>query len=272
MLLIVRVFKTKSIMRALTVIISSIFVLIVAVILGFRLLNSWIEFPQVEEQWWGASKLQSAETSKEKEVVVIEEMTRIHFPEEEIEELRNRLKQTRFFRSLEGTHWEYGTNIEDIKKLVKYWKEEFDWRKQEELLNTFKHFTATINGIKVHYLHAKPEIKAEQVIPIVLIHGWPGSFFEFYKIIPLLTSQNSENSFTFEVICPSLPGYIFSEAPHKPGLHPLQMAKIFIKLMARLGHKSYYVQGGDWGSLIARSMGVMDSRLVHSHQMLSQRF
>ena len=107
----------------------------------------------------------------------------------------------------------------------------------------------------------KPAAKVRKVVPIMLVHGWPGSFYEFYKLIPLLTTK-SEDDFSFEVICPSLPGYIFSEAPHKSGLHPLNIAYLFTKLMARLGHREYYVQGGDWGSLVARSMALIDTRYL----------
>ena len=254
-------FKRKiNIMKLFTFIVSSVLVLILAIILGFRLLNSSIEYPVIEDEWWGASQ---QDTTTAWKAVVVEAMSPIRFPVEAIEDLHHRLANTRFFQSLEGTHWEYGTNIEDLKGIVQYWLEEYNWRNQEAMLNSFDHFTATIDGIKVHYVHVKPKTKAPKVIPILLIHGWPGSFYEFYKVIPLLSdSQNSGNEFSFEVICPSLPGYIFSEAPHKPGLHPLQIAKMFTKLMAALGFKSYYVQGGDWGSVIAKSMGVIDSRLV----------
>ena len=118
-----------------------------------------------------------------------------------------------------------------------------------------------IDGIEVHFVHVKPSVKTRKVVPIMLIHGWPGSFFEFYKVIPLFT-EKLEDDFTIEVICPSLPGYIFSEAPHKSGLEVAGMANLFRKLMARLGHSQYYVQGGDWGSAIARAMAHIDSRSV----------
>lgn len=140
-----------------------------------------------------------------------------------------------------------------------YWLNDFKWKDQEAKLNKFKHYTALIDGIKIHYIHTKPATKARKIIPIMLIHGWPGSFFEFYKVIPLLTAK-SENAFCFEVICPSLPGYIFSEAPHKSGLDVLQVANLFQKLMARLGFTEYYLQGGDWGSAISATMALIDSR------------
>ena len=108
-------------------------------------------------------------------------------------------------------------------------------------------------------MHVKSTAKSHRVVPIMLIHGWPGSFYEFYKMIPLLTA-NSKDDFSFEVICPSLPGYTFSEAPHKSGLDVVQIANLFRKLMARLGHTEYYVHGGDWGSGVARALALIDTK------------
>ena len=142
-----------------------------------------------------------------------------------------------------------------------YWLNEFKWKEQEKILNKFKHYFATIDGIKVHYVHVQPATQTRKVVPIMLVHGWPGSFYEFYKLIPLLT-EKSVDDFSFEVICPSLPGYAFSEAPHKSGLNPVHIANLFKKLMARLGHSEYYVQGGDWGHVIARALALIDTRSV----------
>lgn len=90
-----------------------------------------------------------------------------------------------------------------------------------------------------------------------MIHGWPGSVVEFYKIIPMLTTPRPDADFVFEVIAPSLPGYAFSEAPSKPGLHVGHIGLIFNELMSRLGFKQYYIQGGDWGSSIGLSMSIL---------------
>lgn len=97
----------------------------------------------------------------------------------------------------------------------------------------------------------------KSVLPLLLLHGWPGSIREFYELIPLLTTPKANNNFVFEVIAPSLPGYGFSDGAARPGLGPTQMGVIFNELMGRLGHNKYYIQGGDWGSIIGRSMAIL---------------
>ncbi|CAB4036369.1 epoxide hydrolase 1-like, partial [Paramuricea clavata] len=247
-------------MKLLTVIVSSVFVLILAIILGFRAMNTFISPPVATHEWWGPSKEAPASLPNISDIN-IEEMAPIQFEDDKLADLSWRLANTRYFRSLENTNWEYGSNIAELKDFVRYWVDEFKWKEQEKILNNFKHYIATIDGIKIHYVHTKPTTKTRKVVPIMLIHGWPGSFYEFYKVIPLLTAK-SEDDFIFEVICPSLPGYIFSEAPHKSGLDVLHMANLFKKLMARLGHSEYYIQGGDWGSGIARAMAYIDTSHV----------
>ncbi|KAK4020363.1 hypothetical protein OUZ56_002348 [Daphnia magna] len=109
---------------------------------------------------------------------------------------------------------------------------------------------------RIHFIHAKPSkelMKNKKVLPLLLLHGWPGSFIEFTKIIPLLTRETEGYDFVFELVVPSLPGYRFSDPPRKPGLGPAEMGLIFDRLMKRLGYDKYYVQGGDWGSLIVIS-------------------
>ena len=96
-----------------------------------------------------------------------------------------------------------------------------------------------------------------EVIPLVVLHGWPGSVREFYDLIPLLTTPRKDINFVFEVIAPSLPGYGFSEGAHRPGMGAAQIGVVIHKLMQRLGFQSYYVQGGDWGSIIGRNMALL---------------
>ncbi|XP_028405820.1 epoxide hydrolase 1-like [Dendronephthya gigantea] len=244
-------------MKTFAVIVTSFLVLLLAIILGFRALNTYITPPVATNQWWGPSD-EAPATPPLIDDIHIEELPAIQFEDEKLEDLKKRLSNARYFRALENTNWSYGSNTQELKEFVRYWLNEFKWREQEKRINQFKHYTATIDGIEIHYIHVKPQMQTRKVIPIMLIHGWPGSFYEFYKAIPLLTGR-SKDDFSFEVICPSLPGYIFSEAPHKSGLGPLQIANLFRKLMARLGHGKYYVQGGDWGSGIARAMALIDT-------------
>ena len=152
-----------------------------------------------------------------------------------------------------------------MKNLVDYWKNSFDWRKQEQTLNQYDHFVTNIEGLDIHFLRAHPidqnlEPKAK---PLLLLHGWPGSVFEFYKMIPFLIdplNHGGTDDDAFEVVCPSIPGYGFSQAAEKEGLDVIAVARIFSKLMARLGFDSYYVQGGDWGSLLASTMAIIDKQ------------
>lgn len=125
----------------------------------------------------------------------------------------------------------------------------------------------------MHFIHVRPPQHSNQkVVPLMLVHGWPGSFFEFYKILPLLTEN--QDGVVFEVICPSIPGYGFSEAPHKQGFDSLAAARIFLTLMERLGFSQFYLQGGDWGSLITTNMAQMKPQCVkglHLNMFMSRR-
>jgi microsomal epoxide hydrolase len=152
-----------------------------------------------------------------------------------------------------------------MKNLVDYWKNSFDWRKQERILNQYDQFVTNIEGLDIHFLRVHPmdrnlESKAK---PLLLLHGWPGSVVEFYKIIPFLIdplNHGGTDNDVFEVVCPSIPGYGFSQAAEKEGLDVVAVARIFSKLMARLGFSSYYVQGGDWGSILASTMAIIDKQ------------
>uniref|UniRef100_A0A8C1I5R3 Epoxide hydrolase n=1 Tax=Cyprinus carpio TaxID=7962 RepID=A0A8C1I5R3_CYPCA len=189
---------------------------------------------------------------------------RVETTSEEIEDLHRRLDQTRSFPSLEDSQFNYGFNSKYLEKVVSYWRNDFNWRKQVDKLNKYPHFKTKIEGIDIHYIHVKPKSLAEgtRAVPLVIVHGWPGSFYEFYGMIPLLTEPSSPDDITFEIICPSIPGYGFSEAPHKKGFDSVCAAHIFNKLMKRLGFSQYYVQGGDWGSLITTNMAQLEPNAV----------
>ncbi|XP_056125246.1 epoxide hydrolase 1 [Rhinichthys klamathensis goyatoka] len=183
---------------------------------------------------------------------------------EEIEDLHRRLDQTRSFPSLEDSQFNYGFNSKYLDKVVSYWRNDFSWSKQVDKLNKYPHFKTKIEGIDIHYVHVKPKNLPEgtRAVPLMMVHGWPGSFYEFYGIIPLLTEPVSPDDIAFEVICPSIPGYGFSEAPHKKGFDSVCAAHIFNKLMKRLGFNQYYVQGGDWGWLITTNMTQLEPNAV----------
>lgn len=114
--------------------------------------------------------------------------------------------------------------------------------------------------LKVHFIHAKPTPKqatGKTIVPLLLIHGWPGSVREFYEIIPKLTSPSAQHNVVFEVIAPSLPGYGFSQAASKTGFGPIEMSIVLRNLMIRLGHQRFYVQGGDWGSILGSNIATI---------------
>ncbi|XP_066467764.1 epoxide hydrolase 1 isoform X1 [Tiliqua scincoides] len=211
--------------------------------------------------WWGRGQKPDSE-----------EDTAIHpfkveASEAEINDLHRRLDQARFTEPLEDSYFRYGFNHNYLKKVVSYWRNEFNWKKQVEVLNTFPQFKTKIEGIDIHFLHVKPAHlpQGQSAKPLLMVHGWPGSVYEFYKIIPLLTdpaSHGLSDKHVFEIICPSIPGYGFSEAPHKKGFNSVATARVFYKLMLRLGFHEFYAQGGDWGSLITTNVAQIAPRHV----------
>jgi pimeloyl-ACP methyl ester carboxylesterase len=173
----------------------------------------------------------------------------IGIAEEAVADLNLRLKLTRWPDEIGEGAWEYGMPRKVLRDVVEYWRDRFDWRMAERRLNNLPQFTIDIEGQTVHYVHVKG-VDPESA-PLVLTHGWPGSFVEMYKIIPMLTNpaNNGIAGFrSFDVIVPSLPGFGFSSAPISPGTSSRAVAALWHTLMAELGHSSYFVQGGDIGS------------------------
>ncbi|KAK9411884.1 epoxide hydrolase 1 [Crotalus adamanteus] len=213
---------------------------------------------EIGDGWWGLGEKPSR--SQENQMI---RPFQVKTSEKEIQDLYRRLDQTRYTPPLEGAAFHYGFNSNYLQKVVSYWRNQFDWQKQVKILNQYPHYKTTIEGIEVHFIHVKPShISEDQIVrPLLMVHGWPGSFYEFYKIIPLLINPSSRVSnsedVVFEIICPSIPGYGFSEPPHHQGFNSLAAARIFHKLMQRLGFEEYYLQGGDWGSKITMNMAQM---------------
>ncbi|XP_043916346.1 epoxide hydrolase 1-like isoform X2 [Protopterus annectens] len=207
--------------------------------------------------WWG-----TGEKPLEQEEDVEIKPFQIKTSAAELQDLFQRLDHVRLFTSLEDSRFHYGFNPIYLQKIISYWRNEFDWNKQLGVLNHFPQYKTKIEGIDVHFVHVKPpHLRAGcSAKPLLMIHGWPGSFYEFYKVIPLLTDPSRHglsDDVVFEVICPSIPGYGFSEAPRKKGFDSLAAARIFCKLMQRLGYKKFYLQGGDWGGLICQNIAQM---------------
>lgn len=177
-----------------------------------------------------------------------------------MDDLNYRLKNRRHSSpSLEGVAQEYGIHSDLLEEIVDFWINEYDWREREKFLNQYLQFKVSVQGLKIHYLHIKPVnlIKDVKVYPLLLLHGWSSSVREFYEVIPKLTTPQKGRNFIFELIVPSLPGFGFSDAAARPGLGGAQMAVIFKNFMQKLGYEKYFVQGGDWGGIIARYIATL---------------
>lgn len=182
----------------------------------------------------------------------------IAVPEATLVDLKSRLRNPRFPAPL-SNDWTHGTDIAYLKSLVTYWRDTFDWRAQERRLNQFEQFTTVIDGLAIHFVHRKS--KHPKALPLLLTHGWPGSFVEFAKVIGPLTdpvAHGGQAADAFDVVAPSLPGFGFSDKPGEPGFDPARIAAVEAALMARLGYTRYGAQGGDWGSIISTQVALRD--------------
>ncbi|CAJ1437262.1 unnamed protein product [Effrenium voratum] len=168
---------------------------------------------------------------------------RIHVPEEDLADLRERLARARLPDQVlgkgPGGAWAYGSDKATVQDYLTYWRDNFDWRQQEAKLNALPHFTMKVRGLQTHFIHRRSE--DPEAIPLLLVHGWPGSVAEFVKVLPMLR---------FHVVAPSICGYGWSEAPHEPGADVEFMADHMAELMEQLGYRHFVAQGGDWGSAI----------------------
>lgn len=188
---------------------------------------------------------------------------KIHVDDAALRDLKERLARARFPDQIEGAGWDYGVDLNHLKELVAYWRTTYDWRAQERKLNQFNHFKTNVDGLDVHFIHQRS--KEKNALPLVIIHGWPGSFYEFYKVIGPLTdpvAHGGKAEDAFHVVIPSLPGFGFSDKPRQPGWSVSRMSDVIAKLMARLGYTRYGAQGGDWGAGVVRWLGNYDSEHV----------
>ena len=184
----------------------------------------------------------------------------IRVPDAVLADLKARLAMARFPDPLQGDGWNHGADVGYVKQLVAYWRDRFDWRAQERALNAFEQFTTSIDGLTIHFIHRRS--KQPNAFPLLITHGWPGSFVEFTKIIGPLTDPDAYGGRAedaFDVVIPSIPGFAFSDKPREPGYAPARIAAIEAKLMARLGYRRYGAQGGDWGSIISTQVALNDA-------------
>ena len=181
---------------------------------------------------------------------------RVSVPEEELTELRRRIKATRWPERETVTDQSQGVELETAQRLARYWATDYDWRKCEARLNALPNFLTEIDGLDIHFIHARS--KHEDALPLIVTHGWPGSITEQMKIIEPLTDPTAHGgsaSDAFHVVIPSMPGYGFSERPSTTGWDPAHIARAWVVLMKRLGYTKFVAQGGDWGAIITEYMG-----------------
>src|ERR1700733_9347226 len=167
----------------------------------------------------------------------------VHVPDRVLFDLRRRLAEAKWPDQLPGTTWEYGADIKKVRELADYWQNGYDWRAQEAKINRFDQFTTEIDGQQIYFIHQRSS--RPDAIPLMLIHGWPGSIVEFLALIEPLIDPKDKNSPAFDVIVPSLPGFGFSGPTTTRGWGPQRIAKALVFLMYRLGYSKYGIQGGD---------------------------
>ena len=233
-------------------------IVLIAVAIGLFLYATRFRESEVPEEYrkdhyWGPKAWQLGSPVPGDDATV--KPFKIAVEEKVLQDLKQRLDNTRIQDSIPGVNFEYGFPSWQLKKVVDYWSKTYDWRKEEKKLNQYDHFKTQIEGLDIHFMHIKPKLTAgKKAVPLLLMHGWPGSFSEYMGMIPLLTEGPGVN---FELVIPSIPGYGFSEASHKAGLGLPHVSRIMLKLMKRLGHEKFLYQGGDWGAAIGAMMAAV---------------
>jgi pimeloyl-ACP methyl ester carboxylesterase len=192
---------------------------------------------------------------------------RIAVPQADVDDLRRRLAATRWPDEVNDADWSYGTSLPFLRELTTYWAESYDWRAAEARLNALPQFCLDIDGLPIHFVHARGH--GPRPLPLLISHGWPGSFVEMEAIVPLLTdpaAHGGDPADAFDVVVPSLPGFAFSGRPTAPGCGPKAIAAIWAKLMTALGYPTFGLQGGDWGSAVSVWLARTDpSRVTGVH-------
>ena len=188
---------------------------------------------------------------------------RIEIPQAQLDDLAERLARTRWPDAGPQPGWQRGVPLAYVKELAEYWRHRYDWRAQEATLNSFPQFTTTIDGQRLHFIHVRSPRPG--AIPLLLVHGWPGSVVEFLDVIEPLSDPKGESPYAdaaFDLVIPSMPGFGFSGPTSEPGWNIARIARAFVALMSRLGYERYGVQGGDWGAFVASQIARIDAEHV----------
>ena len=176
---------------------------------------------------------------------------RVDFSKAAIDDLRERLRRTRWPEPATAGGWTQGTPLAWVRELCRYWLEDYDWPAAQQRLNHFPQFMTAVDGLDIHFIHVRSPLST--ATPLVLTHGWPGSVAEFRKVIGPLTdpvAYGGDAADAFHVVCPALPGFGFSAKPAEPGWDLSRIADAWDQLMSRLGYPRYGAQGGDWGARV----------------------
>ena len=184
---------------------------------------------------------------------------RVEISEDQLRDLADRLGRTRWPEAEPVDDWSQGVPLRYLQDLCAYWADGYAWRGREARLNSFAQYKTSIDSLGVHFVHVRSE--EEGALPLVLTHGWPGSVVEFLEVIGPLTNpvaHGGEAADAFHVVCPSLPGYGFSDKPTTTGWGVERIAQAWAELMARLGYDRYGAQGGDWGAGVTQALGLSD--------------
>ncbi|MFL6144292.1 MAG: epoxide hydrolase family protein [Labedaea sp.] len=192
---------------------------------------------------------------------------RVDVPQAQLDDLAARLANTRWPDQPDGVGWRLGAPVSYVRELAEYWRSEFDWRAQERRLNGFAQFTTVIDATTVHCVHVRsPEPDAK---PLLLTHGWPGSFVEFLDVVGPLTDPLAHGGHpgdAFHVVLASIPGFAFSGPTPDADWGPERIADAFAELMTRLGYDRFGAHGSDWGAIISRQLAVRQpQRLLGLH-------
>lgn len=184
---------------------------------------------------------------------------RIEASADALEDLHRRLAATRWPDAETPDDWSQGIPLAYMREVVDYWRDAYDWRERETLLNQWDGYRTAIDGLDIHFLHV--ESKVEGAKPLIITHGWPGSIVEFQKVIGPLTDPEAyggRGEDAFHLVCPTLPGFGYSGKPTAPGWGVEKIAGAWNELMLRLGYREYFAQGGDWGSIVTTAIGVQN--------------
>ncbi|MET0163957.1 MAG: epoxide hydrolase [Vicinamibacterales bacterium] len=198
----------------------------------------------------------------------------IRIPDADLKDLARRLRATRWPDREVVKDWSQGVPLAYVQDLVTYWAERYDWRSREARINEFPQFRLKLNGLGIHFIHLRSS--EPSAVPLLMTHGWPGSIIEFLKVLrPLANPREHGGSANdaFHIVCPSLPGYGFSDKPTDPGFGVPKIAELWDELMLALGYKKYFAQGGDWGAAVTTAIALQNRgrcQAIHLNMPITQ--